>query len=189
MRMKLAGAWRRLGKRRTVLIVSVCLVLAAAAGLTVAWLTAESALMTNGFQKSSVTCGIEEAFDGHVKSHVAIRNTGDITAYIRAALVPVWKDGGNVAGAAVSPSDYSITMGDGFGTEWVLGADGYYYCVSPVPAGETTPVLIESCTVSVNNGYAFELQIAAQAVQAAPASAVEVWGCGVDDDGNLEVPQ
>ncbi len=190
MNKRYKGALKRIGTKRTVFIMSVGLLLIAAAGLTAAWLTAQSALMTNGFQKTEVTCKIEENFDGQLKEDVCIRNTGNISAYIRVTLVPVWKDGENIAGIPASLSDANIVMGAGFNTQWVKGRDGYYYCTSPVPAGDVTPVLIDSCTVKTLNGYRFELQIAAQALQALPASAVEqVWGCTVDSDGKLEVPQ
>ncbi len=184
------GALKRISRRRTIFIVSVCLLLAAAAGLTAAWLTAQSAMMSNGFQKTEVTCKIEDHFDGQLKEDVCIRNTGSIDAYIRVALVPVWKDGENIVGIPASLSDANIVMGSEFNTKWVKGADGYYYCKSPVPDGKVTPVLIDSCTVKTQNGFQFELQIAAQAVQALPVSAVEqAWGCIVDSDGELEVPQ
>lgn len=179
---------RHIGRKKTVLIASVCLVLMAAAGLTVAWLTAQSALMSNGFQKAEVTCDIEETFDGQTKSDVCIRNTGTISAYIRAALVPVWKDGENIAGISASLSDCDITLGPDFSVQWAKGADGYYYCLLPVPAGDTTPVLIDSCTAPILSGYQFELQITAQAVQALPVTAVQqAWGCGTGTNGKLEV--
>lgn len=190
MNRRYRGAMKRIGRKRTILVISVCLLLITAVGLTAAWLTAQSALMSNGFQKSQVTCNIEDDFNGTIKSDVRIRNTGSIDAYIRVALVPVWKDGENIVGLTASLEDANVVMGAGFNTAWVKGADGYYYCTTPVPDGEVTPVLIDSCTVKTKNGYRFELQIAAQALQALPATAVErVWGCIVRSDGKLEVPR
>ena len=176
------------GKKKTILIACTGLLLVAAAGMTVAWLTAQSALMTNNFQKTQVTCKIIENFDGQVKKDVCIRNTGDIPAYIRATLVPVWKDGENVVGIPASFEDCNLTMGSN--AQWISGKDGCYYCTSPVSPQGDTPVLIESCTVNTQNGYQFELQIVAQAVQALPAAAVkQAWGCDVGSDGKLEVEQ
>lgn len=184
------NALRHGGKKKIILIACACFLLIAAAGTTVAWLTAQSALMTNNFQKTEVTCEIVENFDNHVKKDVSIRNTGDIPAFIRVTLVPVWKDGDNVVGIPASLEDCSLTMGSGFNAQWVLGKDGYYYCISPIPEGRDTPILIKNCTAETKDGYEFELQIAAQAVQALPAAAVEqAWGCGVGSDGKLEVEQ
>ncbi len=180
--------WPRKKKLLLALAAAVLLLLAAA-GSTLAWLTAQSETLSNTFDPASITCETVESFSDGIKSNVIIKNTGTMDAYIRAALIPVWKDGGSIAGEAASLSDCTMVWGDL--TTWVLGADGYYYCSIPVPAGDSTPVLIDRCTAAPHDGYHFELQISAQAIQALPASVVTgVWGSavsGVQADGTLEV--
>ncbi len=193
-RADISRAVRRLRLKRIWLVsLASALVLLSAAGATVAWLEARSAPLSNTFGIAEVTCTVEETFSGGVKSDVSIRNTGTMDAYIRAALIPVWKLGDQVAGVPASLSDCEMDWSDGYGTLWVPGADGYYYCTIPVPAGQCTPLLIDECTADALGDYQFELQISAQAIQALPAAAVtDVWDSavtGVKTDGTLEVEE
>ncbi len=180
-------------KKLAIAFASAAILLIAAAGTTAAWLAAQSATLSNSFEAAEVTCDIDETFSGGVKSDVSIRNTGTMDAYIRVALIPVWKDGDSIAGEAASLGDCTIDWGDDGTAAWALGADGYYYCKLPVAAGGNTPVLIDKCTAAAHGGLRFELQICAQAVQALPVSAVmSVWGSavtGVATDGKLEVAE
>lgn len=174
-------------KRAVLVLAAAGVLLVAAAGSTLAWLGAQSTTLSNRFDPAKITCDIDENFSGGVKSDVKIQNTGTIDAYIRVALIPVWKDGANIAGAAASLDDCTIDWGDAV---WARGADGFYYCKKPIPAGAYTPILIDECTADSHDGYQFELQISAQAIQALPASAVKgVWDSvtGVAADGTLEV--
>ena len=178
-------------KKLLLALAAAGLLLLAAAGTTLAWLSAQSTTLSNAFDPAAVSCATDETLADGVKSNVSIRNTGTMDAYIRAALVPVWKDGDSIAAKAASLSDCAMDWGDGYGTSWIRGTDGYYYCTTPVPAGEKTPVLIDRCTAAPTGGYRFELQISAQAIQALPASAATgIWGgavSGVRADGTLEV--
>lgn len=177
-------------KKVLTIAIAVCLISITIGGMTIAWLTAESNTMENTFQVASVTCAIDETFDNEIKQDVRIQNTGTMDAYIRAALVPIWKDGSNIAGVAALTTDYDIDFGTAYGTDWVLGSDGYYYCKLPISPCAFTPELVDKCKVLTNNGYRFELQIAAQAVQALPTSTVvDIWNpvTSVNLDGTLEV--
>lgn len=182
-------AVRRLTRKKILLLAGAILVLlTAAVGASVAWLGAQSNVLSNTFKAAQVTCDVSETFSDGVKSNVSVCNTGTMDAYIRAALIPVWKDGSNVAGISASLADCSIVWGD---SAWVLGSDGYYYCKTPVAAGASTPMLINRCTASPHGSLRFELQISAQAVQALPVSCVtDIWRSavtGVSSDGVLEV--
>ena len=182
--------WPR--ERKLLLALSAAgLLILAAAGATLAWLTAQSETLFNTFDPASITCETDETFLDGVKSNVSFRNTGTMDAYIRAALVPVWKNGSSVAGEAATLEDCEMDWSGTYGTQWKSGADGYYYCTVPVPAGEKTPVLIDVCTAVPYGDYHFELQISAQAIQALPTSVVTgLWASGisgVSPDGTLEV--
>ena len=165
-------------KRSLVLVVSVLVLLLAVAGGTLAWLTARDSV-NNTFTPAHVTCDVAEKFENGIKSGVKIKNTSDITAYIRAYIVVTWKDAdGNVYGKLpVANTDYTMTMGP---NGWAQ-KDGYWYCNTAVASGANTPVLISNCEVKDNatipDGYKLSVEIIAEAIQSVPDTAVkEAWG-------------
>ena len=99
--------------------------------------------------------------------NVSIKNTSNIPAYIRAAVIITWRDAnGNIYGQRpVAETDYTIS----FNTEnWTLH-DGFYYYDSEVAAGTDTAILIHSCTVvesKAPTGYFLSVEILAEAIQA-----------------------
>lgn len=177
-------------KRLATLLVSLLLVLGVAVGGTVAFLSTRTDRKVNTFTPSEVTCEVTETFENNVKSNVAVKNTGDTTAFIRAAINVTWmKDAGagteyEAANQTVSAkvplkdADYSITFAQN--TKWIQGADGYYYYQLPVNPQGSTEVLIEECKLqenaSVPDGYHLSVEIVASAIQSAPDSVVQdMW--------------
>lgn len=156
------------------------LLLASIAG-TIAYMQVDNHI-SNSFTVAKLTIELKETFDGKEKSNVTIGNTGDVPAYIRAAIVVNWKDADENVISAYE-SDYSITMGP----EWIQGADGYWYCKKPTDAGQPSPVLIVNCKpAAVKEGQRLCVDILAQGVQAEPMAAVgELWGATVAADGTL----
>lgn len=161
-----------------ILMASLIVLLVGAVGGAIAYLISDTKNVVNDFEYVNVTCQVEESFENGVKSGVTVKNTGETSAYIRAAVIVTWKDkNGNVYGKVpVEETDYSISYGDG----WTSDGD-YFYCDSVIAPGASTPVLIEECTeVSENrpNGdYALSVEIIADAVQSKPAAVIsEVWG-------------
>lgn len=162
------------------IVLSIALLLTAAVGGTMAYLTTKTAEVENTFTPSQVTCQIHETFSNGVKSDVYITNTGDIDAYIRAAIVVTWKNAvnGNVYGSApILGADYEMTLN---GTNWSEKNDFYYYSNKVAPGGDTA-ALIEMCQlkngVTPPEGYGLNVEILAQAIQAEPTTAVtEAWG-------------
>ena len=80
--------------------------------------------------------------------------------------------------------DYSITFAKN--TNWIRGADGYYYYQLPVDPQYSTEVLIEDCkllkSASVPDGYHLSVEIVASAIQSAPDSVVQsMWHVTVAD--------
>ena len=192
-------------KRLATLLVSLLLVLGVAVGGTVAFLSTRTNSKVNTFTPSEVTCKVTEIFENNVKSYVAVQNTGDTTAFIRAAINVTWmKDAEagteyNDANQTVSAKipeegkDYRITFAKN--TNWIKGADGYYYYQLPVAPLGSTGVLIDECKLldgaSAPDGYHLSVEIVASAIQAAPEAAVKAaWGDGfsIDASGNLVVP-
>lgn len=192
-------------KRLATLLVSLLLVLGVAVGGTVAFLSTRTDRKVNTFTPSKVTCEVTETFNDNVKSNVAVQNTGDTTAFIRAAINVTWmknEEAGteyNAADQTVSAKvplkdkDYSITFAKN--TNWIQGDDGYYYYQLPVGPQGSTGVLIEECELMKNaavpDGYHLSVEIVASAIQSVPEAAVKAaWGenFSINADGSLNVP-
>ena len=172
----------------------VCILACAAVSGSLAWLISTPGPVVNEFTPGEVTIQVDETFNGTTKQNVRIKNTGDVPAYIRVALVPAWVDDeGNIAAKPASlelKDDCNIAWGkdgNGYEADWFIGSDGFYYCKTVINPGDYTPILIKSCTVKDGeHEYDFELQVIASAVQSLPTSTVEtVWPVVVCTDGTL----
>ena len=168
------------GRKGLITVVALVLLLCAAVGGTLAWMTAETPAVTNTFTPAHVTCWVDEDFNGTTKSDVKIKNTGDIDAYIREAIVVNWADAsGNVSGTPVTVNDYTMTLNLN-SSGWVEGTDGYYYYTSPVSPEDSTFNLIDTCEPvegQAPDGYKLQVTILAEAIQSTPDTAIkEAWG-------------
>lgn len=166
-----------------VLIVAMALVATMAIGGTMAWFQVNSEKLTNTFTPGEVGGEIIEEFDGNVKSNVAVKNTGNVEAYVRVALIPTWQDeNGNILPETASIDNLSFTLGKGW-----FAQDGYYYYKNKVAAGATTANLADKITVTgAPEGAHMNLQILTEVIQANPADAVtQAWGITPGTDGTL----
>lgn len=167
---------RRHGGRPLALLLALILVVGAAAGGTVAWLTQTTETANNNFSYGTVSCAINENFDGTTKSDVTVTNTGNTPAYIRAACIVNWVDAqGNIA--ANVPADYTYSLSIP-GAGWTAGSDGYYYYNGVVEPGSKTEGSLLTCTSShpADGEYKLSVKVIASAVQATPRTAVnEAW--------------
>lgn len=155
----------------TALVILVC----GTIGVTVAWLISKDQPVVNTFSTSFVQCEVNkgQSADGILKG-VTIKNTSDISAYIRIRLVSNYKDeNGNILankGQAKLPTvsqDNWIKIGE------------YYYCKTPVAAGSDTPVLIDDFKLENDQ----TVDVLAEAIQSEPTSAVsDAWN--VEVSGN-----
>ena len=172
-----------MSKKRAVLVLLLSLLLlgATVAG-TLAYLRERSVTRENQL----IPVMVDSAPIGTANGAVAVQNTGDITAYLRATVVVTWvllDDEGNATAThhALAPtagSDYTITYHTDNG--WKKGSDGYWYYSDPVGAGGITPDLIASIsrpnTAEVPEGYRLSVEIATSGIQAAPTRVVEeIW--------------
>lgn len=168
---------RRHGGRPLALLLALILVVGAAAGGTVAWLTQTTETKNNNFSYGTVSCAINESFNGTTKSDVTVTNTGNTPAYIRAACIVNWVDAqGNIA--ANVPADYTYDLSIP-GAGWTEGSDGYYYYNSVVEPGSKTEGSLLTCTSyhPADGEYTLSVKVIASAVQATPSTAVnEAWG-------------
>lgn len=179
-------------RKPVTLLVSLLLLLGIAIGSTVAFLATKTGAKENTFTPSKVSSQVTEDFNGTTKSNVAVKNTGDIDAYLRATVNITWRKDQNTADQTVTAKvpqagvDYTITYSAGTG--WAKGTDGYWYYLTPVAPGESTGTLIESCKqlagAEVPEGYHLSVEIIASAIQSVPAKAVgEAWGVTITESG------
>jgi len=172
-------------KKHITLLLCLAVVLVIGVGGVVAFLVTNTGTIDNMFYPAEVKCQVEEKNIGDTKSEVKIKNTGNITAYIRAKVVITWQDiEGNIFSAIPGENvDYEIEYDkDG---KWILGSDGYYYHKKPIEAGASTEALIDSCTTKVaceQDGYYLNVEIMASAIQADGSTSngvkavVDAWG-------------
>lgn len=156
-------------KKSMTLLVSLLLAVCLTVGGTLAFLTATDGPVENIFNPSQVTTKVEETLSGTTKSNVMIRNTGDIDAWIRAAVIVTWQNSaGEVYGKApVAGTDYTIDKGN-----WLEGEDGFYYWNKPVAPNGLTGNLIDSITPgnTAPDGYYLNVEIIGSGIQSKPAS-------------------
>ena len=174
--------------RATVLLMAILMLIGVVAGSTVAYLIDTTGQVANTFEYAKVSCEITENFDKTTKSNVQVKNTGTISAYIRAAVVANWIDAdGNIAASVPEGYSYDLTCSSG---SWAQGSDGFFYYLLPVAPGALTEGSLLTCTVacSENPEYTLSVEVLAEAIQSTPASAVnEAWSAAVDGSGMLIV--
>lgn len=173
--------------RTAVLLIAVILLISTAVGSTVAFLATKTEPVENSFEYADVSCEVmqDRDTDGSI---VQVKNTGTISAYIRAAVVANWIDvDGNIAASVPEGYSYDLTCSSG---SWVQGNDGFSYYLLPVAPGASTEGSLLTCTVTCPETpeYTLSVEVLTEAIQSTPASAVnEAWNVAVDGDGKLSV--
>ena len=148
----------------TALVLAALLV--TSVGATVAYLNISSDPASNSFTLAMSDITIEEEVEDGVKKEAVVVNNGEMSVYVRAAVVANTVDeAGNITGAA----DVSGKLG---GNGWTKVGDYYYYS-APVAPGDATESLVNS-NISLTG---IQVAILAEAIQSEPASAVKAaWG-------------
>ena len=173
--------------RTAVLLIAVILLISTAVGSTVAFLATRTEPVENSFEYADVSCEVmqDRDTDGSI---VQVKNTGTISAYIRAAVVANWMDvDGNIAASVPEGYSYDLTCSSG---SWAQGKDGFFYYLLPVAPGALTEGSLLTCTVACPEDpeYTLSVEVLTEAIQSTPASAVnEAWNVAVDGDGMLIV--
>ena len=165
------------------LLLSLLLIFGMVVSGSFAYLFVYTSTLNNAFSEAYVTCSIEESFNRLCKSSIKVKNTGNIDAWIRVALVPTWEDDNQMAvnqkvNEEKDEEDLIIIISD----SWFKGTDGYYYCRDKISPGKSTPELLASA-ISVNTssegylaGYHMNLQVLCEAIQSEPDTTVtSVW--------------
>lgn len=178
--------------KKTLLTIGVVALIAvlAVAGASAAWLTS-SAKADNSLTPATVEIEIvEENFASPKKVEAGTEVNKDVSvtnllkgtdqtgtkdrpgtyAYIRVAIVPVWRNANDNSGTGLPTSNVQLntTIGE-TDSKWFL-YDGYYYYKDPVAPGGITDKLLDSYKVtSLTDEYAgkkLEITVLASAVQA-----------------------
>ena len=174
--------------RTAVLLIAIILLISTAVGSTVAFLATKTEPVENSFEYANVSCKVTQNCDTDGSSIVQVKNTGTISAYIRAAVVANWIDAdGNIAASVPEGYSYDLTCSSG---SWAQGKDGFFYYLLPVAPGASTEGNLLTCTVTCPETpeYTLSVEVLAEAIQSTPASAVnEAWNVVVDGDGKLSV--
>ena len=165
--------------KTAILILSVILVLLC--GTTFALMYRQTQALNNQLEAAVVTCAVEENFDGEKKTSIAVKNTGNIDAYLRVCLVSYCVD---EAGNIISkPSQMpALSKADG----WVAGTGNTYYYSKPIAPGNSTPNLLAA---SLNLENLQVVEVFADAIQSKPVEAVTgSWGVTIDGDSITAAP-
>lgn len=173
---------KKINKKSFLLFALIAVILMAGIGGTLAYLTTKTTEVENVFKPSQVTCEVDETFNGTTKT-AWIKNTGDVDAYIRAAVVANWVDD---AGNIVEPATVSFTERNGW-----TGPDtnGFYYYNSSVASKDSTGNLFDSYTPdnSPKAGLHLQMTILAQAIQAdGNTGATATNWSGIKNPGSTE---
>lgn len=174
-------------KRKTMLplLIAACLLFVSLCGGVLAYMFRRTEPKDNRFTPAVVDCAVVEDFDGNTKTSIAVKNTGNIDAYLRVRLVTYWVDGsGNLA---PKPSaKITLTLPDG----WIAGSDNTYYYTKAIASEATTSNLLTAPLALQQDGdYHQVIEVFAEAIQSEPDNAVtNSWGVTLTDNIITAVP-
>ena len=149
-------------------LLALVLILVCTVGGTVAYLVTHTDPVVNTFTPGKVSCQVEEKFEGNnVKTEAVVKNTGNVPAYIRVAVVANTIDAqGNITGMA------DLSEGWLNETDWMKSGDFYYY-KGVVQPGDVTANLLTAAGIDLTG---IQVTILASAIQSMPDGAVkDAW--------------
>ena len=174
------------------LIAGVALSIAAAVGLTLAFMF-KKAEKTNRFIPAEVSCAVREKTDGSEvtdtaaaggqKSDIRVENTGNVREFLRLKMVSYYVDANGDIVGTVSSQYPTLSLKN----DWIAGANHTYYYRFPTDPGNSTGILCEPFSLGhtqLENGTTVYqiIEVIAEAVQAEPSNAAqEVWGVTVEN--------
>ena len=157
-------------------LLALVLILVCTVGGTVAYLVTHTDPVVNTFTPGEVSCQVEEKFEGNnVKTEAVVKNTGNVPAYIRVAVVANTIDAqGNITGMETLPAGWLNTE------DWTKSGDFYYY-KGVVQPGDVTDNLLNADI----NLEGIQVTILASAIQSMPDDAVkEAWKMSYDSSAS-----
>ncbi|MBO5976025.1 MAG: hypothetical protein J6P94_02455 [Oscillospiraceae bacterium] len=179
---------KKLSRKALILIISLVLVFCAAVGGTIAFMLINTDSIENNFIPAKVVVSVNEDTTENTKYNISftVQDGEDaIPAYVRATLATYWTD--TIDGATVKiaqPVGASAPHGSLLNNGWFLVGDIYYY-EEAIEPGKSTPVLMDTITVTLPDGSTAQchIDVHAEAIQAAPAEAVEDAWTDIDVAG------
>ena len=153
-------------------LLALVLILVCTVGGTVAYLVAHTDPVTNTFTPGKVSCQVEEKFEGNnVKTEAVVKNTGNVPAYIRVAVVANTIDKqGNITGMKTLEGWLNTA-------KWTKSGNFYYYN-DVVQPGDVTANLLNADGINLEG---IQVTILASAIQSMPDDAVnEAWKMSYD---------
>lgn len=164
---------RRRSAKIALTLLCVALVLSFAVGGTVAYLIRQSGTVSNQFAPGFVDC---EVVDNG--STISIRNAGNVSAYLRAAVVVNWVDAdGNISGTK-QPQTVEVKAG------WTPSGGIYYYS-GAVASGQSVEFIADISGME-DDGYTLSVEVVAEAIQAegmGAATAQDAWAKAMGAQG------
>lgn len=178
---------RKINKKWLIVIFLITFIIVV--GVTFAFMFKKSVLVANNFTPAKVSCEVSEMFDGTNKTSIKVKNTSNISAYLRVSLVSYWVDkDGKIVG---KPSEMPIVSYDQ--SNWIKsGNEEVYYYVSSVDAPTsnsnsyttnliTTDIVLSTDTYNGETVYQV-VEVFAEAIQSEPVkAAAEAWGVTIVD--------
>ena len=154
-------------------LLALVLILVCTVGGTVAYLVTHTDPVVNTFTPGEVSCQVEEKFEGNnVKTEAVVKNTGNVPAYIRVAVVANTIDAqGNITGMTTLPDNWRNAE------KWTKSGNFYYYN-DVVQPGDVTANLLTAAGIDLTG---IQVTILASAIQSMPDDAVnEAWKMSYD---------
>ena len=149
-------------------LLALVLILVCTVGGTVAYLVTHTDPVVNTFTPGKVSCQVNEEFneDNTVKTKAVVKNTGNVPAYIRVAVVANTIDAQrNITGMA--------TLEGWLNTAKWTEVDGFYYYKGVVQPGDVTANLLTAAGIDLTG---IQVTILASAIQSMPDDAVnDAW--------------
>lgn len=172
-------------KNRILSVLLLIAALLAIAGSAGAYMRKQTGTMENTFVPAQVSCEVDEAFAGNIKTYIAVKNTSTIDAYLRLRMISYWIDANGDILAKTSP-----TINVPYDTDNWFVVDNIYYYKHPVePGASTLDLLKDEGQIVVSMDAAKNRQVIevfAEAIQSLPEEAVESsWEVEVNNDGTL----
>ena len=156
-------------------LLALVLILVCTVGGTVAYLVTHTDPVVNTFTPGKVSCQVEEEFKDNdtVKTKAVVKNTGNVPAYIRVAVVANTVDGDNITGMKTLPVGW-------LNAEKWTEVGGFYYYKGVVQPGDVTANLLTAAGIDLTG---IQVTILASAIQSMPDEAVkDAWNMSYDSD-------
>lgn len=145
-----------------------------------------SEVIEDEFVPVYVSCSVKDAG----KDKYTITNDSSTPVYLRFSPVSQWVNLENGRFFWQAPT---CTVSGLTASEWMLGADGFYYRVLPLAAGASVTVTITHAVNNAPPNHEFKVNLVAEVIQSEPITAMqEAWKVNLvpnvgGNQGGLEV--